>query len=332
VREVVEIENPDILHVHSPVSNALPALRVGHEAGIPVIYEVRAFWEDALVDHGVFSQDSREYSSMRSLETRVCRKADQVAVLCQGLKGDLMKRGITPAKITIAPNGVSLGEFNVCAPDPEYREQWKLKDKKVVGFIGSFFRYEGLDLLVEAVARLAKARSDVVLLLVGGGRAEAELKAQIQRLHLAETVILPGRVPHDRVPGVYALMDVLAYPRYSIRLTELVTPLKPLEAMAMAKALVASDIGGHRELIRDRHTGLLFPAGNVSALADALVCLLDNSDLRRNLEAQGSAWVRRQGSWNRTTDVYSDIYASALGKTGPGGSRPVQDGDSLLRP
>lgn len=332
VREAVEIEKPDIVHVHSPVFNALPALRVGREAGIPVIYEIRAFWEDALVDHGAYSQDSREYKSMQSLETRVCRKADHVAVLCHGLKDDLMKRGIASAKLTVVSNGVNLDEFNVCAPDPEYREKWKLKDKKVIGFIGSFFRYEGLDLLVEAVAHLAKTRSDIVLLLVGGGRVEAELKAQIQRLHLTETVILPGRVPHDRVPGVYALIDVLAYPRYSIRLTELVTPLKPLEAMAMAKALVASDIGGHRELIHHGHTGLLFPAGEVSALAGALACLLDNSDLRQKLETQGFAWVRQQRSWDRTIDVYSDIYASALEKLEPGESGRVHEGARLLGP
>jgi PEP-CTERM/exosortase A-associated glycosyltransferase len=313
MREVVEIEKPDLLHIHSPVFNALAALRVERQMGIPMVYEIRAFWEDATVDQGTYRQDSWEYKLRQSLETWVCKKATHVAVLCQGLKGDLIKRGIPPAKLTIVANGVNVEKLTVCAPDAEYLKTWKLDGKRIIGFIGSFFRYEGLNLLVEAVAQLTISRSDIVLLLVGEGRMEAELKAQIERLHLTERVVMPGRIPHDRISGVYALMDVLAYPRYSIRLTELVTPLKPLEAMAVAKALVASDIGGHRELIQHGHTGLLFSAGDVAALAEVLTRLLDNTDLRQKLERQGFTWVRQSHSWDMTTAVYSDIYAKVLG-------------------
>jgi PEP-CTERM/exosortase A-associated glycosyltransferase len=314
VREVVYREAPDILHVHSPVANALAVMRAMRHSGMPIVYEIRAFWEDALADHGVFDQGSREYQSMRALETRVCRTADHVAVLCRGLQHDLEGRGIAPSRMTMVPNGVNLADFRPCAPDLLYREQWNLRDKKVLGFIGSFFRYEGLDLLVEAFARLVHSRSDVVLLLIGGGRMEAELKARIQALQLGGTVLMPGPVPHERIPGAYALMDILVYPRYAIRLTELVTPLKPLEAMAMAKPVVASDIGGHRELIEHGHTGLLFPAGDVSALSDTLKRLLDDGDLRRKLAVQASAWIRRRGSWSETADIYANVYGGALRK------------------
>ena len=314
IREVVEIERPDLLHVHSPIFNAFPALRVGRKVGIPIVYEVRAFWEDASVQHGVYEQDSWKYRLMHSLETWVCRKADQVVVICHGLKDELVKRGIPSAKLTVVFNGVNVDDFNSCAPDTKFLKSWKLDRKKVIGFIGSFNRYEGLDLLVEAVAHLSTTRPNIVLLLVGGGRTEADLKAQIKRLNLEEKVIMPGKMPHDRIPDIYTMVDILAYPRYSSRLTELVTPLKPLEAMAMAKALVASDIGGHRELIQHGHTGLLFPAGDVPALAEALACLLDNPDLRRRLERQGSTWVRQKHSWDQTTAVYSNIYKKALRK------------------
>lgn len=155
---------------------------------------------------------------------------------------------------------------------------------------------------------------------------EPELRAQIKQLRLENKVVMAGRIPRDRVPGMYALVDVLAYPRYSSRVTELVTPLKPLEAMAMGKALVASDVGGHRELIRHGHTGLLFPPGNVAALADELERLLTDQNLRQDLEKQGFLWVCREHSWDKTTAVYCDVYAEALGKTidSPGPMRTLE--------
>ena len=120
---------------------------------------------------------------------------------------------------------------------------------------------------------------------------------------------MPGRVPHEQMQGVYSVIDVLAYPRYSMRLTESVTPLKPLEAMAMGKAVVASDVGGHRELIRHGESGVLFPAGDAAALAGAIETLLDDVELRRKLERQGLAVARDQFQWGMTTECHSAIYA-----------------------
>jgi glycosyltransferase involved in cell wall biosynthesis len=122
---------------------------------------------------------------------------------------------------------------------------------------------------------------------------------------------MPGRIPHERVPGVYAMIDILAYPRYSMRLTELVTPLKPLEAMAMGKVLVASDVGGHRELIHDGETGMLFKAGDEDALTASVQKLLDSATLREKLQQRGMEWVGQHHTWRQTTAVYPDIYAAA---------------------
>lgn len=320
IQEVAEREKPDILHAHSPVLNAIPALRVGRKLGIPVVYEIRAFWEDAAVDQGTYRQDSWKYKMVRFIETWVCHKADQIGVLCRGLKDDLIKRGIPAEKLSVIYNGVNPDDFKPCNLDAEYQKVWNLEGKTVIGFIGSFYRYEGLDLLVQAFSHLASSPPslqaskppNIVLLLVGGGEMEGELKAQIKRLQLEEKVIMPGRIPHDRIPGVYALVDVLAYPRYSMRLTELVTPLKPLEAMAMGKALVASDVGGHRELIRHNETGLLFQAGNVSALSESLERLLVDHMLRKRIQEQAAIWVRQEHTWEKTTAVYQQIYAKVL--------------------
>ncbi|MDX9785236.1 MAG: glycosyltransferase [Desulfobacterales bacterium] len=358
LQEVIVLEKPDIIHAHSPVLNALPALSVGKALNIPVVYEIRAFWEDAAVDHGTYAENSIKYRLTRAVETHVCKKAAHIAVLCNGLKQDLIARGIPSDKITPVFNGVNPDDFKPTPPDEEYQTAWNLEGKKVIGFIGSFYRYEGLDLLVSAFSRIASKHPSAVLLLVGGGEMEKELKAQINQLNtppsspaaqqpsvfappalssklpapsslplsvpasqlpsfsasqrLRDSVIFSGRIPHERVPGVYAMIDILAYPRYAMRLTELVTPLKPLEAMAMGKALVASDVGGHKELIKHNETGLLFPAGDEKALSEALDNLLLNSQVRERLAQNGLTWARRYHTWEATTAVYAGMYERVI--------------------
>ncbi len=314
LKEICAETRPGILHAHSPVLNAFPALRAGRELGIPVVYEIRAFWEDAAVDHGTYREGSWKYRLVRHLETTACRRAGQVVVLCDGLRRDLIARGIPAEKISVVRNGINTTDFKDTPPDAEFAAQQGLGGKRVIAFLGSFYRYEGLDLLVTAFQKVASSLPDAVLLLAGGGEMEAALKEQALRLGLRDKVCIPGRVLHERIPGLYALADVLAFPRYSMRLTDLVTPLKPLEAMAMGRPVVASDVGGHRELIRDGETGLLFPAGNSSALAVALERVLTDAPLRQTLAAQGRAWVRKEHPWEKTTAVYDHVYRRARKK------------------
>ena len=312
ILRVAEKEKPDILHAHSPVLNAIPALWAGRKLKIPVVYEIRAFWEDAAVDHGTYAENSWKYRLTRAIETWVCRKVDQVAILCHGLKNDLIQRGIEAQKITPVFNAINPENFALCDPDEQFVREWGLKNRKVIGFIGSFYRYEGLDLLVDAFSQIANRHPDAVLLLVGGGEMAKELKEKAQLLQISDKVIMPGRIDHEKIAGVYAMIDILAYPRHSMRLTELVTPLKPLEAMAMGKAFIASDVGGHKELIRHKQTGFLFPAGDANALAAGLDRLLSDENLRKQLQTQGFRWVREHHTWEKTTSVYPGIYQKAV--------------------
>ncbi len=311
---VAAIEQPEILHAHSPVLNAIAALRAAKKLRVPVVYEIRAFWEDAAVDHRTYAEGSWKYRLTRAAETWACRRVDQITVLCRGLEEDLVGRGITRERMTAIGNGIDLKRFAPAAPDEEYRARWNLAGKKVAAFIGSFYRYEGLDLLIEAYARIRTRFPDLRLLLVGGGEMEKELLENARKLGVQDGVIFTGRIPQERIPGVYALADVMVYPRYAMRLTELVTPLKSLEAMAMGKALLASDVGGHRELIQDGRTGVLFPPGDAGALAESLARLLENPGLRRSLEESGRVWVAAERTWAKVTEPYGDVYARALGK------------------
>lgn len=317
IAEVVRQVHPDILHPHSPVLNALPAIRVGRRLGIPVVYEMRASWEDAAVDHGSTTEGSLRYRLSRALETRALRGADQITTICEGLRGDIMARGLAADKITVIPNAVDANAFALGAePDAALRHQLGLLDKTVVGFAGSFYGYEGLHLLVSAVARLVESHPDIRLLLVGGGPQDAALHDQAAREGLAERVIFTGRVPHDRVQKYYDLIDVLAYPRLPIRLTELVTPLKPLEAMAQGRMFVASDVGGHRELVRHGETGFLFQAGSVAALAEAIAGVLDHREAWPAIRANARAFVERERTWSNSVARYRDVYRNALASRG----------------
>jgi len=314
LEEVAREIRPDIIHAHSPVLNALPAIKVARKFGIPVVYEIRAFWEDAAVDHGSTHEGSLRYRATRKLETRAIQKVDHVFTICEGLRADIVARGIPAAKVTVIPNAVDVDSFMLASPpDPQLLEKWGLTGKTVIGFIGSFYAYEGLDLLLDALPELIRQRPEVRVLLVGGGPQEANLRQQAERLGLANHVIFTGRVPHKEVGRYYDLINVLAYPRHPMRLTELVTPLKPLEAMAQGQLFVASDVGGHKELIEHNNTGILFEAGNGGALTEALLALLNDRQRWPELKANGRHFVEAMRNWRNSVANYVTPYQQLIG-------------------
>ncbi len=306
---------PDLIHAHSPVLNAWPAIHVARALGIPSVYEIRAFWEDAAVDHGTQTEGGLRYRLTKSMETRAVRAASQVVTICQGLRGDLISRGIPGEKIGVVPNAVDIEHFQLSAgPDPELKAKLGLAGCRVIGFLGSFYAYEGLDLLLAALPKILEQAPDVRVLLVGGGPQEANLKAQAQSLGLADKVVFVGRVPHSEVSRYYDLVDLLAYPRHAMRLTDLVTPLKPLEAMAQGHLLIASDVGGHKELIEDGATGFLFRAEDQADLARKALEALDLPDRGTAIRANGRRFVEEVRNWDRSIANYKDIYGRALGR------------------
>jgi PEP-CTERM/exosortase A-associated glycosyltransferase len=286
---------------------------VGRRLGIPVVYEIRAFWEDAAVDHGTAREGSLRYRLSRALESWVLRHVDAVTTICEGLRGDIIARGIRAEKVTVVPNAVDIEEFSTGgAPDPGLKRRLGLEGAPVLGFIGSFYAYEGLAVLLRALTKLLARGERVRALLVGGGRQEAELKQLVSELGIADHVVFVGRVPHGEVQRYYDLIDVLVYPRLSMRLTELVTPLKPLEAMAQGRLLVASDVGGHRELIRHGETGTLFKAGDAEALAGAVMDLLREPARWPGLKAAARRYVETERNWKSSVARYEDVYARVM--------------------
>lgn len=306
---------PDQLHAHSPVLSALAALPVARRRGLPLVYEIRAFWEDAAVGNGTGREGSARYRLTRLLETHAARRADAVAVICEGLRLDLIGRGIAPDKIIVSPNGVDMELFgHPIAADAGFATSLGLGDADTVGFIGSFYDYEGLDDLIEAMPLLLARRPKAQLLLVGGGPMEDALKAQAAASPARARIRFIGRVPHEEVERYYALIDILAYPRKAMRLTELVTPLKPLEAMAQRKLVVASNVGGHRELIEDEVTGTLFAPGEPAALADALADLFERRGSWEARRDTARDFVERERNWSSNISRYGPLYQRLTGK------------------
>lgn len=318
IDRVVAAWRPDILHAHSPVLCGQAALRVARRHGIPLVYEIRAFWEDAAVGNGTGTEGSLKYRLTRGLENHVVRAADAVVTICEGLRADLVARGVAPGKVTVMPNGVDLALFGTpLARDPVLAAELGF-DGPVIGFIGSFYDYEGLDDLIEAMPRLVRRVPNAKLLLVGGGPREAALRAQAAASPVAGAIRFVGRVPHHEVDRYYALCDVMAYPRKASRLTDLVTPLKPLEAMAQGKLVAASEVGGHRELVTHGLTGTLFAADDPTACADALAALLEGRAGWDAMRAAGRAHVASNHDWARNALRYPDVYQMLAPTAFPG--------------
>jgi PEP-CTERM/exosortase A-associated glycosyltransferase len=307
---------PDVIHAHSPALCGHAAIRAGRALGIPVVYEIRAFWEDAAVGNGTGREGSVKYRLTRALEDRVVSETDAVFTICHGLRDDLVRRGHSEGKIGLSPNGVDFALFGDPAPrDQSLASELGLGAVPVVAFIGSFYDYEGLDDLIAALPALRVRHPGASLLLVGGGPMDEALRRQAAAL---DDIHFTGRVPHGEVERYYALADVLAYPRKASRLTELVTPLKPLEAMAQGRIVAASDVGGHRELIVDGVTGALFPPDDPIACAEALADLIDARVDWPAMRERARLHVSAKHDWARNIRRYQDVYHHLLGRRANG--------------
>ncbi len=313
LNEIIPEIKPDIIHAHSPALNGLAAVKAGNKYNIPVVYEIRAFWEDAAVDHGTSKEWGLRYRMTRALETYVIKKAQAVTTICEGLRQDIVQRGVEENKVTVIPNAVDLDKFSHnTEKDQTLADSLNLSDDLILGFIGSFYAYEGLPLLIEAMPDILKENKKIKLLLVGGGPDEAKMKAKIKQLGIEDQVIFTGRVPHEQVQSYYNLVDIFVYPRYPMRLTDLVTPLKPLEAMAQNRLVVASDVGGHKELIKDGINGKLFQAGNAQSLAQSVITLINEKAQWHKYHKAGKQYVEQERNWPTSVANYKEVYKEAL--------------------
>lgn len=312
ILELAENESFDLIHAHSPALCGLGALQAARSKDIPFVYELRAFWEDAAVDQNKTSTRSLRYRLSQKLEDYVAHRANAVVGISQSILDELKRRKTDPAKLFHVPNGVDVEKFSPLLRDEKLAAKLGLSGEPVLGFIGSLYRWEGVAWLVRAVAELRRRGTACKLLIVGDGEEMPAVREAVRGLNAGDFLQILGRVPHDEIERYYSVVDVLVYPRHSIRLTELVTPLKPLEAMALGKAILGSDVGGIRELVESGKTGILYRADNVEDFCVQAGKLLAQDNLRRNLGEEARKFILREKDWSVLARRYIDIYDFAI--------------------
>ncbi|MCC6124165.1 MAG: glycosyltransferase, exosortase A system-associated [Pirellulales bacterium] len=309
IEAVVLLERPDILHAHSPCLWGKAASRVARRHKLPLAYEIRGLWEDAAVDQGKTRATSLRYRLSRALETSVVREATVITTIAGHLKDELALRGIPPEKIHLVPNGVDAEKFQPRQSDVQLASSLKRDGQVLVGYIGTLYPWEGVEVLLHAVPRIIARAPNVKFLIVGGGEQADFLRNAIRDLNLEAHVHFVGEVRHADIARYYSILDILVYPRRRTRNTELCTPLKPLEAMAMGKAVLGSDVGGIRELLA-KETGVLFQAGDPADLAEKCLSLILQPEMRIALGRNSRAYVVSTRNWETIARRYLDAYAA----------------------
>jgi len=315
IRSAAALENhfrrskPDLVIAASNFLNAIPSLLAARRAGIPFIYEVRGMWEITRQSRDPSYGDTIEFKVYRFLETLACRYADLVLTLTGPMRDDLISRGIDPCRIKLVPNSCNVEAFQPRARDNVLAESLGIPSAiPVIGYVGSFVQYEGLDDLARACAELKRRGIQFRLLLVGKektadgepGPITSSIVDTAEAGGYAEWLVMPGRVNHEEVSTYYSLIDIAPFPRKAQLVTELVSPLKPLEAMGMSKAVIVSSVRAMAEMVQDGETGLIFQKGNVEDLADKLASLVQGPDLRAKLGQNARDWVARKRTWEGT--------------------------------
>ena len=311
--QVLRKEQPAIVHCRSTYLIAVPALIAAKRLGLPFVYEVSGLWELVYASRSDAKKHQKLINRMRLLETFVIKHADALITLNTDMQEELIKRGADPEKITLAPNSADTDQFFPMAMDTALRAELKiLFDMPVVGYIGSFVDYEGLDDLLQACSLLVKRGVKLKLVLVGSGQRQPELKSLIKKLGLQDFVIMTGRVPHEDVIKYYSIIDVMVYPRKPWEVCETVTPMKPLEALSMEKAVLVSSVKALTDIVKDGVTGGVFTKGDIESMATKLEVLIKSPETRLRLGQAGRRWVSEHRSWTIAGRQVGKAYADAI--------------------
>ena len=306
--DFAKVNRPGIVHAASNHWNGLTAVSAANRLGLPSVYEVRGLWEVTRGSRDPEWANGGMFKYMAKMEASAAENATQVIAITHALKDELVRRGVNADKITVVPNGVNSKRFEPLERDVELATELGLRDKTVIGYIGSILDYEGLELLIESALRLGRERDDFAVLLVGDGAELDKFSAQIEESGRSDLFRVTGRVPHEQVERYYSLVDIAPFPRLPLPVCEMVSPLKPFEAMAMGKAVVASDVAALSEIVTPGLNGLLHDKGSVESLESALKLLLDDDELRRRLGAQARTWVETERDWSSLAGRVAEIY------------------------
>mgnify|MGYP001397027853 CR=1 FL=1 len=303
---------PEIIHSASNFVVGMAGAKAAKALGIPSIYEIRGFWHLTQSTKRLGYEGSDHYNLTERLEIETAKMSDHVFTITKALRDILIENGISENKITVLPNAVDPSKFNISKKDKRLEKELDFQNKVVIGYIGSFVKYEGLDLLLEACSILKNKLGDCFrILLVGDGDMMKGLRNIARFLQLEDIITFTGRVSHKEVNRYYSLIDIAPLPRKGLRVCELVSPLKPFEAMGAGKVLITSSVAALAEIVDDGKTGFVFEKDNADDLARKLELVILDKDLRKQIGNNANKWVIENHSWDviskRVVDVYQKL-------------------------
>ncbi len=312
VVDLTRQQRASVIHASSLYDVGMAGLSAARRLGVPFVYEMRGLkqlLEDARQPN--FSTSPR-HDYLDLLEGTVARDADALLVITEALGREMVRLGVDPARITVVPNGVDSSRFTPRARDEELAAELGVSGKTVIGYVGGLVHYEGLELLFTAAEELRARRSDFHVLVVGDGAHQRALHRMVDERELGDLVTFTGRVLHEEVERYLSIVDIAPFPRKPLPVCELISPIKPFEAMAMHKAVVASDVAALAEIVQDGVTGRLFAKGDAADLARVLEELLDDPAARERLGEDARRWVLAERDWQTITTIVDGVYDALL--------------------
>ncbi|GAA1485098.1 glycosyltransferase [Brachybacterium fresconis] len=307
--ELAKQERPAIIHAASNHWNGLTAVKTARQLGIPSIYEVRGLWEVTRGSRNPEWAQSNMFKYIARMEADAAKGATRVFAITEALRDEMISRGVDGDKINIVPNGVDTSRFTPIPKDEELASQLGVAGKTVIGYVGSVLDYEGIELMLEAAEVMNRTREDFHVLIVGDGAELERFQNYVEEHELEHVVTFTGRVPHEDVERYYSLIDITPFPRLSLPVCEMVSPLKPFEAMAMGKAVVSSDVAALKEIVTPGVNGYLHEKGSTESLIEQLTRLLDDPEHTRLIGAQARDWVVENRDWKLLAQVIANEYS-----------------------
>lgn len=305
---------PNVLHTTTHFVNGLVVREVAQALDVPWVYEVRGQLADTWAStRGPEARTSERYRLFMEREAEIMRSADLVVTLGEAMKQNILAAGVPEERILISPNAVGGDYLREPIHHGAARQALGLApDGLYIGTVSSLVDYEGLDDLVTAFAMLSPRLPKLRLVVVGDGTAAPALRSQVQRLGLAERVIFTGRVPAEQARLYHQALDVFVVPRKDLSVTRSVTPLKPVEALACARPVVASRLQALCEIVHDGVNGRVAEPSDPSGLAEVLLDLLEDEGLRKRLGAAGRQGVLATRTWKANADAYARAYETLV--------------------
>jgi len=292
--------------------NGICANYVGRKLGIPSIYEVRGLWEITRMSRVPEWEGSDYYNMQVRMERDACLGADRVVTITHALKDELTRRGVPEEKITVIPNGADSSRFVPLERNNILAQTLGIGSDPIIGYVGSIVQYEGLELLLHALSKLQHRGTKFKALIVGDGAVLDSLKSLATELNLNDFIIFTGRVPHHEVEQYYSLIDICPFPRLAQPVCEMVSPLKPFEAMCMEKLVISSDVAALNEIIKHEKTGLIFNKNNIDSLVNTLEQAIDLTKTGHSLGHAAREWVVLKRDWKVLGQKFLELYQEVL--------------------